>query len=173
MDPSTTILKGISATTDYLQQNVFSKGPAGLLFLCKDDIRSPNLYSHLPMLTFLSHPETILLTLPKGSKGQLKELFIPIDWQATCVYVQGTTEEYERFYKVIMELQKPVQLPGVSRSLLESQAHSRAIAFVPAQIKTVQTSAPIGKKGANKKAKNEKECATDKDNKTVNMDVNA
>lgn len=125
------------------------------------------------MLAFLSHPQTILLTLPKGSKGQLKERFIPIECQATCVYIRGTSEEYEKFYKLIMEIQKPVQLPGVSRSLLQSKVHSR---FVPAQIKTVRSSTNqdvLIKKGANKKAKKEKETLKESDNKTTDMNVDA
>lgn len=144
------MLKGISATTQFLQSTLFSRGPPGLLFLCKDDIVSPNLYSHLPMLAFLNHPQTILVTLPRGSKTDLRP-FIHIESQASCVFLQGTSDEFNSLYTVVSGLAQPVQLPGVSRSLLQSNVYGRVgTSFLPAQIKTIETSAPIPAKRSNK-----------------------
>jgi hypothetical protein len=129
-DPKDDVIMGISKTTEHLES---SSDAPGLLFLCKDDIKVSQIYSHLPSYLFLKHPKAFLIPLSVGSE---KILSSALKKDALmCIYVLQTAVHFDPLYSLVTQNTDPVSIPWLKPS---KQLH-----YVPPNFRTIATTALI------------------------------
>ncbi|KAG0222318.1 hypothetical protein BGW42_006687 [Actinomortierella wolfii] len=156
---------GINSVTRLLEksiQNIKEHPPPGIIFVCKGDLAPAHLYNHLATMAALL-PSTLLFPLSKGAEARLS-IAIGLRTVGAIGFKTGN-RDVDDIVTVSSRMVQPLTvswLPKITPPALPLSADQKAssdvedkkkktslvaapvsIPYVPTNIKTVQTTAPI------------------------------
>ncbi|TPX32601.1 hypothetical protein SmJEL517_g04322 [Synchytrium microbalum] len=134
-----------STTADTGMPDTAPKQRLRMVFVCRSDLDPPHLYTHIPTLVCLASPDgdgddaITLCGLNAGAEDRLaRALGVK---RVGCLAVKTNTPNFDTLYTLI---KSTVALP--SALWLKQAVDASDIKYLPTQIKTVATTAPVEKK---------------------------